>query len=690
MPRYRGTEINFQINQINNIMTNQISEAQNVKKGIQNFINNTDLQSEAYTNQKNYFNVVYISLYNAIERFAGEFVNANSNLQNKYTYVDNDVNAYINTDELAQEMGNLISQANYWLGLVDSLPYAQYYADLNGSLKRNINGVIERMNDFSQNSSTNYDSARSYLNIIIQGMTAIKNDCWDATNGTFNYSGMDLNWVNDLNKSIAKSELTKEGFTESEIDNLEKMGVDIVDYYNMYSYVKENGTKEELELLKQLGHGNYNDAFSIDSGKISEETMAYVSNFVLSIYKNDFEKSNFDNYEKVLNGLLLSEHINYLDSNQYKYLLLISAHTEKLLQDYSESMFLESLSAKDREELTLEVSRLMELRGLYLGLAYIVTESAIKFGHGSDLETPGMGLRGIEIGDLNYIGNGEFEFDFQCIVDASLNGNELIKGYQQNANTSIVSTDMEKVNNEYQKFLDDLAKEKELLLINMMFSSLSVIAAIYCPAAVPFIAVVNGITSGSIDKTVTNGMTVTGNIYNISSTDVQQAKQVYTMVRDLYDYINNNSDELESKKQKELFEALFGNDQFELTWDGKSVIVGEGFYDVHTLSVLNDWCNNGISSFVDTEKTNNIKMILDDESYIKDMDEELYNNCKTVIDGGFIIGETISISDYFEAIEEIDKKYNLFLYKSDLQYHDTSIVDDFKYKDSKVDSEGYK
>ena len=73
MTIYNGVEINEQIKGINEMLDNQIEEAKGIKEGIQEFVNNSELESEAYRNQKNYFNTVYVSLYNGIERFAETF-----------------------------------------------------------------------------------------------------------------------------------------------------------------------------------------------------------------------------------------------------------------------------------------------------------------------------------------------------------------------------------------------------------------------------------------------------------------------------------------------------------------------------------------------------------------------------------------------------------------------------------------
>lgn len=209
MTSFNGIEMNTQINQINNMMRSQLTEAQNAKSSIRNFINNNELQSESYTSQKNYFNTVYINLYSGIEYFANEFITANRRLQNQFLYVDNDTNAYINTDNLMLEVNNLVSYANYWLNIIDDHPYAEYYAGINKGLIGRTQAIIDRMNYFSENSITNYSTTKDYLDLVIRGINAIQNNCWDETTKTFNTSAIDTSWTQELSNKIVEEELKK-------------------------------------------------------------------------------------------------------------------------------------------------------------------------------------------------------------------------------------------------------------------------------------------------------------------------------------------------------------------------------------------------------------------------------------------------------------------------------------------------
>lgn len=700
MSTFDGIEMTYQMNEINKMMQLQLEEVNNVRSRIQDFINNDELDSIAYMNQKNYFNTVYINLYNGIELFANEFMEANKRLLHLFFQVAHDSNAYINIDTLTQELSTLNTQLYYYMTLVDDLPYSQYLINLNSALMNNIRNVIERMNAFLFKSNNIYYNTITYLNTIRRGIDAIQKDCWDETSQMYHYFDLDVSWVDDLNVSIAKKDLKKEGFSDNELEYLRYIGVDLTHFSAIYTYTKENGTKEELRLLKQLGCGTYKEAFTIDNTKISDETMAYLSNFLLSIYKHGYESDNLYNYNKILNALLLSKDTNYMDSNQYNYLMRISAHSEKLLQDYSQSIYASDFSAKERNEIAIEASRVKEVYNLYLSLSYIMSESAAIYGHNTEYEDPRMGLRGLKINKLKYMGNGTFQFDFNCLVDASLNDHTLTTGYTQVAKTSIVATNTEKINNEYQKFLDDLKKEKEKLLTSLVFDSLSVIAAIYCPLAIPYIALTSEVITSSLDGVASNTISVGGTLYNISSDDQMKMKKIYTMAKSFYECICNDFEKQVSKKQKELFVDVFGNNEFECIKNDKSTIVGEGFYDMETLALLGDWSKSGIEVFEDEDTANKIKAIWNIETkipvnlkttkdYTKGIDKNVRKNCIHVITGDFILGESITIPEFFEAIETIDRTYNVYL-SDDSKNHSTSLIEGFKSKVEQLDEEGFK
>ena len=291
MTIYNGVEINEQIKGINEMLDNQIEEAKGIKEGIQEFVNNSELESEAYRNQKNYFNTVYVSLYNGIERFAETFKAANRRLQSCFLNVANDTNARVDTNNLEQEVTNLYSTTRYWSQMTDSHPYADYFVGINQGLINLTQGILDRMNIFIVESGENYTTAREYLELVKRGMDAIKNDYWDATTGTFNTSDMDTSWIKEIDYKIKIKKLIDEGYLTVDGDitskgyeiyeELMKKDIDTLTISEgelLVLITIQANTKEEIERILELGYcvEKVSESSYGTKGRKSSETFEYI------------------------------------------------------------------------------------------------------------------------------------------------------------------------------------------------------------------------------------------------------------------------------------------------------------------------------------------------------------------------------------------------------------------------------
>lgn len=655
MPAFSGVEINNQIRQINIMLDSQITEAQNIKKNIYNFINNDELQSEAYANQKNYFNIVYISLYNGIEQFSKEFMSANKRLQRQYLQVDNDTNAYINTDILVQEVGNLNSIVRYWMNLVVDLPYAEYYANLNGNLANKIQGVIERMDQFTWDSRSNYETTKTYLDIVTGAMKQLRKDYWDPITGTFDCSKINVDWINAMNRQLAIDELKAEGFTEKDINNMESKGVDVIGFCSTYKDRKENGTSEDLEMLKLLASGNYEDAFAMDPELLSEDIIVYLSSFVSQVYIHDYSNrdkdSEFSNYLEI-QGALLKSDTYYPESNQFTYLRLITATQEKILEKYAENLLCIELTAEERTEIANEMGRIMEMININLTFASLATASVVPGYENMSYKFE----RGFEIDKFSYDGNGNISMDVYELYTKTSNSippraieGELSKGPIKNINTSFINTDIENENLAYKEFLDQLEKDKERLAVNVFISGAAVLGVIFCPAAAPYISIITGATSLSGSKITKSSLDVASKQYSLNPDDITMTKNLIDFLVDGHALLNNDSDKKLKEYDKEVLAKLFGNDKFLMTIGDNSTILKEGMYDPQNLVLMYCWSEQGISAFVNESMANNLKDACSDIS----TDPVV----KKILDGDFTWGEDFTMEEFLNAMVKIDDAY---------------------------------
>jgi len=417
MTIYSGIEMNNQIKQINAIMDDQINEARNVKESIYNFIYNSKLYSTAYTNQKEYFNTFYIPLYTAIEIFAKEFINANLNLQRQFLFVDNDPNAYINTDVLMQEIATITSFTNYWFSLCDKLPYAQHYAYIHLSIKDELQNVVDKMNQFSLNSSSYYETTTTYLIQIVNGINALKGDCWNSNTSTFKFESIDHSWLynlNELNEKTSEKHLKDLGLSNKNIQYLMNL-----DYscYEVYTFLS-NLPSQDNELILNVLKGNYQDAFEISATGVQEDTYCILSNYMTRLIKHN--KSN--DLMNFVNAISMSKDIKYKDSNQRLHLSNLIASTSISIEFGKQGLFISDALNMYQDPITDEMRKsclhneyLMDIYSLLMSIDYLTTSKSTY----PNEHTTGQGriqanvLFGISFKDLCYDRQSGFTYKYK-------------------------------------------------------------------------------------------------------------------------------------------------------------------------------------------------------------------------------------------------------------------------------------
>ena len=619
MSAFSGIEISIQINQINAMMKKQITEAKNIKANIRAFVNNSGLQSEAYTNQKEYFDTVYISLYNGIEQFANEFIEANRRLQNQYLYVDNDISAYVNTDILQQELGTIIANFNYWVYQVGTHPFAQYYTDLNRNMWSRVQAVIDRMNCFTENTSTNYGEAKTYLNYVISGMNEIENDCWDTTKGEFNISAINTDWTNLINDIYYAKTCEGYGLTEERLNYLHNIGYankDIVELMETY-----NDTDKEflLEILK----GNYDDAFLSDPDTISQDAYLLVSDYLSKLV----DKEDLNELEKVINSLAMSDDSLYKGSKEQQHLeniivanktAIIAYQTELGARDDALDIMNNNLAdgeektliTKEMQELCAKLDSIMKLDSLLMIVDYYTINSDLF--PKPYLEAYGAQdgvMMGMQIKDLKITDTGAFAFDYQYQLGITnkTTGETLPRPHLstdwENGSSDIDSDTLSDLHNAYIDRLDELSKKAEEAIYDFILNVSVTTLTLINPALGATAAVVKAVYKEKIGDAAGNSAKVgKESIANLTDEQKKTLGDVATEfsfiqeILNLYNSFQKIKSEEEGESKKHLLQ-FFGADSILINGDTVHIYQtnGERFLTMYR------WQKHGIGAIASDE-----------------------------------------------------------------------------------------
>jgi hypothetical protein len=714
MPAYSGIEINNQIKQINNMMENQITEVQNVRNNINSFIYNTELISNAYTNQKDYFNTVYIMLYNGIEQFAKEFIAANRNLQNQYINVDNDSNAYINTDNLIQEMGTLVSYTNYWLGLIDDHPYAQHYAYVNMSLKDRIQGVVDRMYQFSSSSSSNYETTNSYLMLVVNGMNSLESDCWNPETGTFSTELIDTKWIDDLNELNEKTSekyLKDKGLSEDDILYLKSLDYTCYQVYGLLSDLPESDMEFVLKTLKS----DYEGAFKIDADSISDGAYCIISDYMARLV----EHNETDNLLKMVNVISMSEDVEYKDSNQRKHLTNLITSTSVTIEFGKQGLIISDELNMFQDPITSEMEAgclkneyLMDIYSLLMSVDYLTTSGST---YPSEHIT-GQGrvranvMFGIQFKDLSYDRQSGFSYKYKNQLGFSTEGhysiyddahysisgqkNEWVKG-----NSDVLSDTMSQLSQEYITHLAELAKKKGDALKNFFLNASIAAVAIYNPMAGAALKALQSAAKDEVASYLKDSSKFVKDYANwddfCKNLTPEQKKHIDNMFGGYTNGLSIIQDAMNLEKtikalseeedgiRANAIKMLLGQDKI-VVKDGTYVVLESIQGDGERAIIMNRWEKQGIEIFFSTEETeklDDLKDIFDitknnpklktwyesyvDEKYINDTDRynEVINTADKIINGGIDFEYYLTedgkkdMDIYMDAMNLVNKGY---------------------------------
>lgn len=573
MSAFSGIEISIQINQINAMMKKQITEAKNIKTNIRAFVNNGGLQSEAYTNQKEYFDTVYISLYNGIEQFANEFIEANRRLQNQYLYVDNDISAYVNTDILQQELGTIITNFNYWIYQVGTHPFAQYYADLNRNMWSRVQAIIDRMNYFTGNTSTNYETTKTYLNYVISGMNEIENDCWDTTKGAFNVSVINTDWAKSINDIYYAKTCEGYGLTEERLNYLHSIGYENKDIVELMETYNDTDKEFLLEILK----GNYDNAFLADPDTISQDAYLLVSDYLSKLV----DKEELNELEKVINSLAMSDDSLYKGSKEQQHLeniivvnktAIIAYQTELVAQDDANGNI--TPITNEMKELCSKLETIMKVDSLLMIVDYYTLNSDLypkaypETYNAQDGVMMGMKIKDLHISDT---GNFVFEYQYQLGMITNTNTGEIVPRPHLSTEWIMGSSDVDsdtfsKMNNDYVERLEELSKKAEEaiydFILNTSITTLTLINPALGATAAVVKAVYNEKGADVAGNTVKVGKESIANLTDEQKKllgDVATEFSFFQNIINLYNSLETINDEAEGES-KDFLMRLFGAD----------------------------------------------------------------------------------------------------------------------------------
>lgn len=203
-------EVNEQTISVQRMCHSYIEGMELVKEQLNNFINETRLNGLAYDSAKQYFSTAYIPLADGIILLSEEIINAHERFPEKYTSeVDsNSLQSHVLEHQIQQLNQQIHTLQDAQRGYpIINLPLSGMIGGLR-FLRSKLNEKLHKLITFHHTSSDIFSEIDSILVDVEAGLREVSSGrSWNATNGRFDTSRLDMGWSNNIGRRTFNSEL---------------------------------------------------------------------------------------------------------------------------------------------------------------------------------------------------------------------------------------------------------------------------------------------------------------------------------------------------------------------------------------------------------------------------------------------------------------------------------------------------
>ncbi|MBC2121668.1 T7SS effector LXG polymorphic toxin [Listeria swaminathanii] len=261
------TEMHEQINSMNAILSEKITNGLSLLQAITLFCEDTILGGCSYQSAKDYFREVHLPIVRGIIRANEEIIEANNEFLNRFHgQVDASPNAEIDTDRLDEltarsiEINQIFNDASIEMG-----GPTQDISGLGSELVniQKMKQMIQSLYDFENGNLELYHNAKLLLDNVKRGLDFLNSGSWDVATNSFKSIKLDEeSWASLLNKDWKiEKETSKVDIYVNQFGMSEDQAKALIDFEEKFStYAKAQGWSQEKinqEFAKILASGQY-------------------------------------------------------------------------------------------------------------------------------------------------------------------------------------------------------------------------------------------------------------------------------------------------------------------------------------------------------------------------------------------------------------------------------------------------